>query len=81
MKAKVECYAGSSYPEQPRALLWEGQRYTVQAVLERRREPHGIGFLIHCTPGDRIFDIFYRTEDDQWQIQPKEPAINNQPTI
>ena len=75
MNPKVECYAGSSSPETPRALTWEGQRYTIQAVLERRREPHGIGFLTRCIPGDLIFDLFYLIEADQWQIHPKGPAV------
>jgi hypothetical protein len=81
MSVEVECYAGSSHPETPRALVWEGKRYTVQAVLERRREPHGIGFLIHCSPGDQLFDLFYQIKEDQWQIQPKGPAPNHQPPI
>lgn len=76
MNAKVECYAGSTYPESPRALEWEGQRYTVQGVLERRREPRGLGFLVRCSPGERIFDLFYLTEADEWQIQPTGPVIN-----
>jgi hypothetical protein len=81
MNTKVECYAGSSHPETPRALVWEGRRYTVQTVLERRREPHGIGFLIHCNPDGQLFDLFYEIEADQWQIQPKGPAITDQQPI
>jgi len=79
MNNRVECYAGSTNPETPRALVWEGQRYTVQAILERRREPHGIGFLVSCLPGEMIFDLFYLSEEDQWQIQPKGPAIDKKP--
>ena len=79
MSTEVNCYAGSSHPETPRALLWEGQRYTVQAVLERRREPHGLGFLVRCVQGDLLFDLFYRAEEDQWQIQQKGSAFNYQP--
>jgi hypothetical protein len=71
MSTEVECYAGSSSPETPRAFTWDGQRYRVQAVLNRRREPNGLGFLVHCTPGEAIFDLFYLIEADQWQIQPK----------
>lgn len=78
MKAHVECYAGGSAPEAPRAIVWEGQRYVVKAVLERRREPQGLGFLIHCKPGEHLFDIFYWIERDEWQIQPKGPATSQQ---
>ena len=71
MILNVECYAGSTYPEQPRAFQWEGQRYQVSAVLQRRREPEGIGFLVQCAPGERIFDLFYLTEEASWRIHPK----------
>ena len=71
MTPEVECYAGSTYPEQPRAFQWEGQHYQVLAVLQRRREPEGVGFLVRCTPGERFFDLFYNIEESTWQIQPK----------
>ena len=76
MKPKVECYAGSTYPEKPRALEWKGQRYLVEAILERRREPHGVGFLVRCKPelstsSAAIFDLFYLIKEEQWQIQLK----------
>lgn len=71
MKPAVEAYAGGSYPESPRALLWEGCRYEVQEVLDRRREPRGIGFLVRCSPDRTLFDLFYDIEKDIWQIQLK----------
>ena len=72
MTPEVECYAGSTYPEQPRALTWEGQRFQVLAVLQRRREPKGVGFLVQCAPEERVFDLFYNIEEATWQIHPKE---------
>ena len=71
MKSVVEAYAGSTYPESPRALIWEGHRFEVQEILDRRREPHGIGFLVCCTQDQALFDLYYDTERDDWQIQPK----------
>ena len=70
MNAKVECYAGSTYPENPRALEWTGQRYVVEEIIDRRREPHGVGFLVRCAPGAKVFDLFYLIKEDQWQIRP-----------
>ena len=72
--SKVECYAGSTFPESPRALEWEGQHYLVEAILERRREPHGVGFLVRCSPecytsDAAIFNLFYFFEEEQWQIR------------
>jgi hypothetical protein len=71
MKDQVECYAGGSYPEDPRAVIWEGQRYRVQEVLQRRRTPEGLGFLVQCSPEERVFDLFYLTLERRWQIQPR----------
>jgi len=71
MILNVEWYAGSTYPEQPRTFSWESQNYQVLAVLQRRREPEGIGFLVQCAPGERVFDLFYHTKEASWRIQPK----------
>ena len=67
----VEAYAGSTYPEQPRAFQWENQHYEVQAILDRRREPAGVGFLVRCKPGNALFDLFYNSIQDKWHIQPQ----------
>jgi hypothetical protein len=81
MSTEVECYAGGSSPETPRAFTWEGQRYLVGEVLTRRREPTGLGYLVHCSPGDAIFDLFYLIEAEQWQIQPKGFIIDKEGSI
>lgn len=71
MKDPVECYAGGSYPEDPRAITWEGKRYLVREVLHRRRTPAGVGFLVQCSPEERVFDLFYLTQERRWQVQPR----------
>ncbi|MDY6846927.1 MAG: hypothetical protein SVP52_07305 [Chloroflexota bacterium] len=68
---RVKSYAGSSYPEQPRALVWEGQQYQVQEIVSRSREPEGLRFLVRCSPGNALFDLYYPIEDGDWQIQQK----------
>lgn len=80
MNDNVEAYAGSSYPETPRALKWEEQRYFVQEILDRRREPEGIGFLVRCIPGNALFDLFYQQAEELWQIQPKGVAVDDEQT-
>jgi hypothetical protein len=70
MNSKVTAYSGSTHPETPRSIEWEGQSYRVQAVLERWREPHGLGFLVRCVPDEKMFKLFYLIQEDQWQIQP-----------
>lgn len=69
MTGQVECYAGSSYPEKPRSLFWEGQRYSVDAITDQWREPDGIGFRVLCQPGQVVFDLFYHTDTDTWEIK------------
>jgi len=68
---KVQSYAGSTYPEKPRALEWEGQRYHVQEIIQRIREPERLRFLVYCSPEDRLFELYYNLIDGNWQIQPK----------
>ena len=68
---RVKSYAGSSYPEQPRALIWEGRQYHVREIISRSREPEGLRFMVRCSPGDALFDLYYHIEDGDWQIQPK----------
>jgi len=71
MSADVECYAGSMYPERPKAFGWGGRRYEVVEIIRRRQEPEGVGFLVRCTPEERRFDLFYNQTENQWQITPK----------
>lgn len=70
MNETVECYAGSSYPERPRALVWQGQRYEVKEIIQRRRQPEGVGFVVRSASPEMIFDLFYTIAADQWQIKP-----------
>lgn len=69
MTAQVECYAGSSYPEKPRFVHWEGRRYAVEAIIDQHREPDGIGFRVLCQPGQVIFGLFYQMDSDSWEIR------------
>jgi hypothetical protein len=75
MTPKVECYAGASYPEKPRAFDWEGQHFIVDEILNQYREPGGIGFLVRCTPGQSLFSLLFRIREDDWQIQPKSSVM------
>ena len=70
MTDTVECYAGSTNPETPRAFIWQGQRDEVQEVIERRREPHGVGFLVRGAQSGRFFNLFYTFRTHTWQIHP-----------
>ena len=61
----VECYAGASYPERPRAFIWKGRRLTVDAILSRWQDPQGPGFRVRTTGGS-IFLLQYSSGEDAW---------------
>lgn len=69
MKNHVACYAGSTYPEKPRAVVWEEQEYEVNEIRQRWKTPEGVGFLVQCSPGQTIFNLFYFTTENRWRIQ------------
>lgn len=77
MKSQVECYAGASYPEDPRVVWWQGQRYPVDAVLSRQREPDGLRFLVRCSPNAHSFELYYDILTGTWDVQSKGPCLPN----
>lgn len=75
MNATVECYAGSRYPERPRAFLWEGERVAVEEVEHNWRTPAGPAFRVRTADGRR-FMLAYDEADDDWDIQPVRPRTS-----
>ncbi|MBG0785987.1 MAG: hypothetical protein H0S79_12900 [Anaerolineaceae bacterium] len=69
MTAKVECYAGSSYPEKPMVVHWQGRQYTVETVINQYREPNGIKFQVLCQPDQAVFELFYQMDTDSWEVR------------
>jgi hypothetical protein len=67
--AVVECYAGSRYPERPRAFTWAGQRLEVAAVVRQWRTPAGLVFDLSTTDGRR-FLLSYDEAADVWKVRP-----------
>jgi hypothetical protein len=65
---QVECYAGASYPTEPRAVWWAGQRYSVVQVLARWMTPTGPGWRVEAEAG-ASFQLHYQTTADRWQIR------------
>lgn len=81
MNDRVECYAGASYPEEPRVVWYEGRLCQVVAILDRRREPDGLGFLVKCSPNNALFDLYYQFETESWRVQSKGNApLNEEPS-
>jgi hypothetical protein len=73
VKTVVECYAGSRYPERPRAFLWEGERLEVVEVESRCCTPRGLRFLARTSDGGS-FSLTYDEVLDAWDARPRTPA-------
>lgn len=65
---QVECYSGHTYAQEPRALIWEGQRYRVIEVEQRWRTPDGSVFWVR-TESNKRFELVYQEVQDRWVIQ------------
>ena len=75
MTDTVECYAGSTYPERPRAFTWQGVRFEVSEIIDQRREPDGILFLVRCEKDEKLFELFYNSISMEWRVEPKHKTI------
>jgi hypothetical protein len=64
----VECLSSASYPGEPIALTWAGQRRQVAVILKRWRTPEGIGFRVQ-TSDDLVLDLMYDIAGT-WHIDP-----------
>lgn len=64
----VECYSGHTYAQEPRALMWQGQRYSVLQVEQRWQRPEGPAFWVRTTSGDR-FEVQYHERQERWLVR------------
>lgn len=69
MIARVECYSGPAYADRPIALMWEGVRLEIGAILSSWRTPSGKVFLVRTTD-EQAFQLAYDESADQWSISP-----------
>ncbi len=63
----VECHSGFAYADRPTALHWLGERLEIAAILQSWLTPSGRCFRVR-TIDDRIFDLTYNQDSDQWQV-------------
>jgi hypothetical protein len=68
-RMQVEVYSGYTYAQEPRALVWQGQRYRVARIEQRWRTPEGSAFHVATEPGGR-FEIEYHIRRCEWSIRP-----------
>jgi hypothetical protein len=67
-EAVVECHSGYTYPQEPRAVIWEGCRHRVERIDRRWRTPEGPGFRVKAEAGI-WFDVHYHEFEDHWSVQ------------
>ena len=65
--AQVECYAGYTYPQRPRAFWWQQRRLEVTAVIAEAALPDGKRFVV-ATAADGTFELEYDLPADRWTI-------------
>lgn len=76
MAEAVECLSSASYPGDPLAFSWQGQRREVQSILQRWRGPAGIGFRVRTKSSNDLsrqyqdFELFYDASADAWRVTP-----------
>ncbi len=64
---RVECYSGSTYAQEPRALWWQGQRYEVARIIARWRALREVGFRVETESG-QPFALPYDENQDRWEV-------------
>jgi hypothetical protein len=66
--ALVECYSGHTYAQEPRALVWQGQRHDEVQVKDRWRTPEGPAFRV-LTESGKLFELHYHETDKHWTVR------------
>ena len=64
----VECYAGHSYAERPKAFCQDGKRFEVQAIEAEWRSPEGKHFRV-SVKNNGVYELIYHPDRDSWQIR------------
>ena len=64
---QVECYSGHTYAQEPRAVVWQGQRCEVKAVEARWRTPEGPAFRVRVQ-SEQVFELRYHEGEDRWSV-------------
>lgn len=67
--ARVECYSGHTYPQEPRIVAWQGRRLAVTRIVQRWRTPEGPAFSVETEQGLPL-ELQYNELEDLWTIQP-----------
>lgn len=67
MENRVVCRSEYQYEQTPTAIVWDGQRLEIDAILAEWRSPQGKGFRVQ-TGGAGMFELFYDAVSSSWDI-------------
>jgi hypothetical protein len=67
MIALVECHSGFAYAERPVAVMVDGQRQAITAILAHWRSPQGRHFRVQTAQAE-IFELVYDEAAAVWHI-------------
>lgn len=70
MSEIVYCHSGYEYAERPIALMWQQQRMEIAKIEAEWLTPGGHSFIVKTQNGE-LFELFYNTITNEWQIHPK----------
>lgn len=65
----VECHSGYTYAQRPVALVWQGIRLKIDAVMAEWQVPQGRRFLV-MTQNQQQFELIYQESGDFWRVYP-----------
>jgi len=71
--ASVECYSGARFAERPVALVWNGERLSVESIERAWQTPESLAFAVRVV-GGLHFELTYLPASDQWTARPLQDA-------
>lgn len=72
---QVNCNAGYSGCDHPKAFVWQGNRLTVQYIDNEWREPGAKHYLVTTENGDHFKLVFFETSGG-WSILEVSSSLN-----
>ncbi len=66
-RVAVECYAGHTYPSEPRAFTYRGARRIVERVERTWRTPDALWFRV-LTDQHELFNLAYYEDEYAWVV-------------
>ncbi|OGO18498.1 MAG: hypothetical protein A2Z14_19865 [Chloroflexi bacterium RBG_16_48_8] len=64
----------------PLAFEWQGQRFTIESH-GRQWEENGTHHFLVMVAGDRVFELVYLHEENQWELRRSPHDFNRHPFI